>query len=82
MPSLIDDDDNDNDANDDDLSLDTFESGEANYMCCFKTFQYPCATTWKYKADREQYNQLYVVWFLKWSSLWFEMKMYVIQIFS
>ena len=38
MPSLIDDDDNDNDANDDDLSLDTFESGEANYMCCFKPF--------------------------------------------
>ena len=51
------DDDNDNDNDDDDyLSPMPIESEEADYTCWFEAFQSPCATTWKHKANWEQYN--------------------------
>ena len=48
---------------DDDLSPVPVESEEANYTCWFEAFQFPCATTWKYRATQEQHNQIYIVWF-------------------
>ena len=60
-----DDDDNedDDDDKDDELSLVPVESEEANHMCWIEAFQFPCATTWKHRANQKQYNQIYIVWF-------------------
>ena len=60
---LSDDIDHSNDINEEeeeDLSRVPVKSEEANYTCSFYACQFPCATTWKYKANKEKYNQLYI----------------------
>ena len=57
LPNNIDDsDDNEEEEEeedeDDDLSPVPVESEEADYKCWFQAFQFLCATTWKYKANR------------------------------
>ena len=81
-------DDNENDEeeeeDDDDLSPVLVESEEANHMCWFSAFQFPCATTWKYRAHREQIIQpnIYCLILFEWISLWFRMIMHVAQLFN
>ena len=53
-PKLLDDiDDYDDNEKEEEESPLPVESEEANYTCWFEAFQFPCATTWKYKANRE-----------------------------
>ena len=63
LPDDIDNSDGDDDNDDDDLSPMPVICEEPNYTYWFQAFQYSCAKTWKYRATREQYNQIYIVWY-------------------